>query len=154
MSKFKLSIPVKWMGSTPRPESVGFYMYYRTKEAIVTALRGPGRSSWSEGKYFSGIYLDSRNRLEGTSEGPIVRMYSLEKHRRKMKVVPPRPLTKSEKQRFYTKDKDARITREPIIPHTYWTAVYYDIPESMLKFFGIRVVQGNRTFTVEKVKEN
>jgi hypothetical protein len=147
MSKFKLKMSPHTVGQKPTDENFLDFGVYRTKESIVNTLCS---RLWGE---FIGFSSDRHysNVISFSVDGErVVRVYSLEKHRRKMKEITPRVLTKDEKRKFNTTDRSARMTREAVVSRTYWTAVYYDIPERVLKFFNIRVEQGNRTFTIKK----
>lgn len=62
-----------------------------------------------------------------------VRVYSLEKRRKRV-------------QRKTT--KGGVITE--VISRGHWVGLYYDIPASLLEAAGLKVVQGQRTFRIQK----
>lgn len=62
-----------------------------------------------------------------------VRVYSLEKRRKKVKR---------------TVTKQGRYTE--VISRGHWVGIYYDIPASLLEAARLKVVQGARTFEIKK----
>ncbi len=83
----------------------------------------------------------------GSLTNDTFRFYSLEKRRKKVKVLDfPRKPTRQER-----KDGCLSIKRE-VIHRTHWVGVYYDIPLSLLKAAGLRAVQHDRFFTLEPLK--
>jgi hypothetical protein len=59
-----------------------------------------------------------------------VRVYSLEKRRKKVRLT-------------------GKRERE-VISRGHWVGIYYDIPASLLEAAGLKVVQGHRTFEIQK----
>ena len=64
-----------------------------------------------------------------------VRVYSLEKRRKRVKRMP----------------TNGGVITE-VIHRGHWVGLYYDIPASLLEAAGLRVAQGNRTFEIAKRK--
>lgn len=64
-----------------------------------------------------------------------VRVYSLEKRRKRVE----------------RKRTDGGVLTE-VISRGHWVGLYYDIPASLLEAAGLRVVQGQRTFSIAKRK--
>ena len=62
-----------------------------------------------------------------------VRVYSLEKRRKKVKRI-------ASRDGVYTE----------VLSRSHWVGIYYDIPASLLEAAGLKVVQGHRTFEIQK----
>ena len=150
MLNFKMN--ARKMGKAPSlvPTPVDFGVY-RTREQLINALipRHCISSHASSAHYSNVVLLPSK-------DGDLIRVYSLQKFRRKMKAIMPRPLTKDEKRKYCEYNRQNKrleqMYREPVIAYTHWVATYYDIPVAILKHFKIKVVQGKNTFTIEQMK--
>lgn len=115
----------------------------RSQVAVLAIIRSGHVSSWSN----SGHHALSPYRNEDT-----VRVYSIEKHRKKVEVLAkPKKWTKKELRANGFNDTDVKFTTRVVTKPAHWTGVYYDIPTSVLKMAGLRVVQTTRTFYFEKV---
>jgi hypothetical protein len=68
-----------------------------------------------------------------------VRVFSLEKRRKKVEVVTDKKLLKK------------GIKRQIVSP-SHWVATYYDIPVELLRLANLRVVQSSRTWHFVKLK--
>ena len=68
-----------------------------------------------------------------------VRVFSLEKRRKKVEVVTDKKLLKK------------GIKRQIVSP-SHWVATYYDIPVELLRVANLKVVQSNRTWWFVKLK--
>lgn len=78
----------------------------------------------------------------------VVRVYSLEKHRKVVKVLD-KPIKWSKKQlraNGFDPAHHQRFTKREIVKPAHWAAVYYDIPVTVLDMMGMKVTQGERTW--------
>lgn len=71
-----------------------------------------------------------------------VRVYSLEKRRKKVQMTGKRNKAGGLGQRL--------VGQREVISRGHWVGIYYDIPASLLEAAGLKVVQGPRTFVIQK----
>jgi hypothetical protein len=133
---------------------------FKLKPRFVSGFdfMGRARSQWSVLQVISsgGDYL----RCYGTTHTdcfrldskPFVRVYSLEKRRKKVKVLD-KPVKWTKKK---LKDNgflltDEKYTYREIIHPTHWVGVYYDIPIEMLRLMSLKAVQKKHNFVLEKM---
>ena len=69
-----------------------------------------------------------------------VRVYSLEKRRKKVRLTGKRNKANSN-QSYWERE---------VISRGHWVGIYYDIPASLLEAARLKVVQGHRTFEIQK----
>lgn len=96
--------------------------------AILSKIRGTRFSHMvtSNGSFLCNTFAESANRT--------VRVYSIEKRRKKVKRV---------------LDKlDNKNVRSEVISRGCWVGYFYDIPFSIIKTMNLCVTQGTRTFTI------
>lgn len=122
----KFSTPIGFTPASPTQ-----FGYYASRVAIVRAIsNGFSRAFGVNG----GNYLVPNWVGDGT-----IRVYTLEKRRKVVKVVVPK------------KGPIDRKNRQVVRP-AHWVGRVYDIPTSLLKALGLRVVQMPRTFHFVKAQ--
>lgn len=117
--------------------------------AVITGRHcwtGAGGREWS----ISGYMPYTR----GAKDPEFVRVYSLEKRRKKVEVLEKPVKWNKKKLRangyLPTDEKwDKRVVVEP----AHWVGHYYDIPVVMIRMLGLEVKQGTRTFTIKQIKK-
>lgn len=114
-----------------------------SQKDILAIIRSGHVDNWS----------NSGNRALSPYRGEdMVRVYSLEKHRKKVQVLAkPKRWTKKELRANGFNDTDVKFTTRVVTKPAHWTGIYYDIPTSILKMAGLRVVQTTRTFHFQKI---
>lgn len=119
---------------------------------ILRMVRG-GSYAWC-GSGGSGYSFSGFSRSLYDRNDTMVRVYSLEKHRKVVKLLDkPKKLTAKQKRDMMnaypsrTPADDGMLRREVVWP-AKWVAFVYDIPMEMIKLCGLDVKQGNRTFTI------
>lgn len=68
-----------------------------------------------------------------------VRVYSLEKRRKKVELITDPKLLK-------------RGIKRKVVSPAYWIVTYYDIPTALLKIANLKVIQGQRTWKLETLE--
>ena len=110
----------------------------KSKSDIINKITG--YSIWSRGgDYFrnNGRFLSKDQ--DRRSDSGVARLYSLEKHNRKVKVTK-RTITRGKRK------GKVEVTRE-VIRQSGWVAHYYDVPVAMIDVNGTR--QNGRNFTLK-----
>lgn len=94
--------------------------------AILSKIRGTKFSHMvtANGSFLCNTFAESADRT--------VRVYSIEKRRKKVKRV---------------LDNNNNV-RSEVISRGCWVGYFYDIPFSIIKTLNLRVTQGTRTFTI------
>ena len=109
----------------------------KSKSEILNKISG--YSVWARGDYFrsNGRFLSKGQ--ERQSDAGVARLYSLEKHNRKVKVTK-RTITRGKRK------GEVEVTRE-VVRQSGWVAHYYDVPVNMIDRDGTR--QNGRNFTLK-----
>lgn len=115
-----------WTGSMYDPVSS------TAKETLNGIMYNHYRSS---SKYWSNALVP----IKRYDDSETVRVYSLEKRRKKVQLVTDPKLLK-------------RGIKRKIVSPSYWIVTYYDIPAKLLELAKLRVVQGQRTWKFEALK--
>jgi len=105
----------------------------KSKQDIIRKLEGDFRTGFQR-HYGYGLV----GRRDGRYDG-IVRLYSLEKHNRKVQVTK-KLITRG-------KDKGKLAETRTVLRESGWIAHYYDIPKDMVETAGTS--QGTRTFKLK-----
>lgn len=121
----KFSTPIGFTPASPTQ-----FGYYASRVAIVRAISSGFAQAFGTG----GNYLAPIGRGDGT-----IRVYTLEKRRKVTAVVVPK------------KGLIDRKNRQVVRP-AHWVGRVYDIPTSLLKALGLRVIQMPRTFHFVKAQ--
>lgn len=110
----------------------------KSKQDVINKVRG--YSVWSRGNHFNsnGSFLEKRQG-HGSRDEAVVRLYSLEKHNRKVKVTK-RTITRGKRK------GEVEITRE-VVRQSGWVAHYYELPMTMIDTTATR--QHSRHFTLK-----
>lgn len=124
----KFSTPIGFTPASPTQ-----FGYYTSRVAIVRAIsNGFAQAFGVNGGNYN--YLAPIGRGDGT-----IRVYTLEKRRKVTAVVVPK------------KGPIDRKNRQVVRP-AHWVGRVYDIPTSLLKALGLKVVQTPRTFHFVKAQ--
>jgi hypothetical protein len=116
----------------------------RTKEDVLQVIRNDYILSFCYGLGYTGCLRPSN--------GHWIRVYSLEKHRKKVRVLDkPIKWTKKKLKDNGFLPTEEKYTYREIIHPTHWVGVYYDIPVEMLRLMGMKAVQKKHHFVLEKV---
>lgn len=108
-----------------------------TKQCIQAKISHGLVHSWS--KYYSAL---TPLRITGGKDEEIVRVYNLEKRRKKVVRTRASATLKANGNRVNTRGK----TQSKVISPNHWVAHYYDIPVYVLKLAKLKVVQHTRNF--------
>lgn len=90
----------------------------------------------------------------GAIRGDTVRVYNIEKRRRKIEILAkPKKWTKKKLLANGYEATDVVFTKRVVKTPAHWVGFYYDIPVSLLKMAGLAVAQGPRTFRLISTKK-
>lgn len=132
------------------PHHVGptdFLGRYRSKASVMNTITNHGK--YSKAVYGGNSFVLLLPRKDGEV---IFRVYSIEKRRKKVEVLDkPVKWTKKELRSAGLPPDTEKWHKRKVITPTHWVGVYYDIPLRLLELANLRVVQGLRTFRIEKI---
>lgn len=104
-----------------------------------TAKEVVGGIDYNHCRSFSKHWSNALVPIKRYDDSETVRVYSLEKRRKKVQLVTDPKLLK-------------RGIKRKVVSPSYWIVTYYDIPTKLLELAKLRVVQGQRTWKFEALK--